>query len=208
MHRQVTHERVGVAASQPVSARPGSAASGIDLGQRLTGSWQSSGERRARPSSTAAPLPDRERRLGGRCREDIAHACNERSAVDRQPALVGRRRVDRGDARDPAGLPAEESGVDRDQLAREANDPTASLMAFNLLGAYISSFHGPDVPDDRRTTLTFRLVVPYAAFFIPNILRLTMPCQVAGRGEEELKDDDGFEQFSLNATVTLLLPSP
>ncbi len=100
----------------------------------------------------------------------------------------------------PASLVAQQSDMDADALSREATDPTASLMSFNLLGDYVSSFHGPSVPGepDNRTTLTFRPVIPYEAFGIPNILRLTMPYQVAGRGEEELKDVTLFNLSVIN----------
>ncbi len=100
----------------------------------------------------------------------------------------------------PEGLTAQESAIDADALSREATDPTASLMAFNFLADYTASFHGPDVPGepDDRTTLTFRPVIPYDLFGVPNILRLTMPYQVAGRGEEELKDVALFNLSVIN----------
>jgi hypothetical protein len=100
----------------------------------------------------------------------------------------------------PVCLAAQQAGVDADALSREATDPTASLMSFNFLAEQITSFHGPSVPGepDDRTTLTFRPVVPYELFGVPNILRLTMPYQVAGRGEEELKDVTLFNLSVVN----------
>lgn len=74
---------------------------------------------------------------------------------------------------------------DADALSREATDPTASLMALNFQTLYTGGFHG-DAPslDDDRWTLQFRPVIPFEAFGKPNILRLTVPYQVDGRGDE------------------------
>ena len=74
---------------------------------------------------------------------------------------------------------------DADELSRQATDPTASLMAFNFQGIY-NDFHGPDVPGepDDRWTLQFRPVIPFTLFDQPNILRMTVPYQVSGRGDE------------------------
>lgn len=69
---------------------------------------------------------------------------------------------------------------------RQAADPTASLMAFNLVRPSTVSFHRPNVPSqaDDRWELTFQPVIPARAFGLSNILRLTMPYQLDGRGDE------------------------
>ena len=74
---------------------------------------------------------------------------------------------------------------DANELSRQATDPTASLMALNFQGIY-NDFHGPDVPGepDDRWTLQFRPVIPFTLFDQPNILRMTVPYQVSGRGDE------------------------
>lgn len=91
-----------------------------------------------------------------------------------------------------AAAPAEAQNgtTDADELSSQATDPTASLMAFNLVTKYVTGFHGPDVagqPDD-RTEISFRPVIPFRAFDLSNIMRLTIRGQVDGRGDEELKD--------------------
>ena len=78
------------------------------------------------------------------------------------------------------------AAADNDELSREATDPTASLMALNFQSTYIGGYHGatpPGQPDD-AWQVTFRPVLPFEAFGKPNILRLTMPYQTGGRGEE------------------------
>lgn len=65
-------------------------------------------------------------------------------------------------------------------------------MAFNFKGLW-SNFHGPDVPGERDETWQFQFqpVIPFKALGHPNILRLTVPYQLGGRG------DEGFTQISL-----------
>jgi hypothetical protein len=81
---------------------------------------------------------------------------------------------------------------DAAELSRQATDPTASLMAINTQLLYTGGFHGnaPGLNDD-RTTLQFRPVIPLTLFEMPNILRLTVPYQLSGRG------DEGFGAISL-----------
>jgi hypothetical protein len=73
-----------------------------------------------------------------------------------------------------------------DELAREATDPTASLMAFNFIVDYTFDFHGPITGDDDATVLSFRPVIPFTAWGRSNILRVTIPYQNSGRGAEGL----------------------
>lgn len=80
-----------------------------------------------------------------------------------------------------------------DELARQATDPTASLMAFNFIADYTGGFHGPDTGDDDAAELTFRPAIPFRAFGANNILRLTLPYQLSGRGEERLGDVSLFD---------------
>lgn len=80
-----------------------------------------------------------------------------------------------------------------DELARQATDPTASLMAFNFIADYTGAFHGPDTGDDDAFGITFRPAIPFTAFGKPNILRITIPYQVQGRGEDGLGDVSIFD---------------
>ena len=88
----------------------------------------------------------------------------------------------------PATALGQDSG-DVADLSAQATDPTASLMSFSLYGDYTASFHGASagLPGDALVT-AFRPVIPFTAFGQKNILRMTVPYQVSGRGEEELKD--------------------
>ena len=73
------------------------------------------------------------------------------------------------------------------ELARKAKDPTASLKAFNFLADYTGDYNGPNSgQDDLSLDLTFRPVIPFTAFGRQNILRLTLPFRVSGRGNEGL----------------------
>lgn len=82
----------------------------------------------------------------------------------------------------PSNLRAQD---DTSNLSRRATDPTASLMALHFQGLYTGGFHG-DLPglDEDRWTLQFRPVIPFEAFGHPHILRMTVPSQVGGRGDE------------------------
>jgi hypothetical protein len=78
-----------------------------------------------------------------------------------------------------------------DDLSSKATDPTASLMALNFQSLYTGGFHGAsNLPND-SWSLQFRPVIPFKAFDRPNILRLTVPYHLSGRG------DEGFEPISV-----------
>jgi hypothetical protein len=87
---------------------------------------------------------------------------------------------------------AQEDGQD---LSSKATDPTASLMAFNLITNYTGAFHGPDVAGERddQWEVSFRPAIPFKAFGYNNIMRLTVPYQVGGRGEERMGDVSLFD---------------
>ena len=72
-----------------------------------------------------------------------------------------------------------------DDLSVKATDPTASLMAFNFQTTYIGGYHGPSggLPDDSWSA-QFRPVIPWNLGDLPNILRMTVPYQLDGRGQE------------------------
>jgi len=75
-----------------------------------------------------------------------------------------------------------------DGLARQATDPTASLMAMNFIADHTGGFQGPDTGGDDALDLTFRPAIPFTAFGKANILRITLPYQVSGRGDDGLGD--------------------
>lgn len=84
-----------------------------------------------------------------------------------------------------AGAAADEAA---DELARQATDPTSSLMSMNFIADYTGGFYGPDTGDDDALDLTFRPAIPFMAFGKANILRITVPYQMGGRGEDGLGD--------------------
>lgn len=88
-----------------------------------------------------------------------------------------------------------------DALSAKATDPTASLMALNLLGTYTGGYHGDGhgLPDD-TSSLTFRPVIPFEFLDHPNLLRLTVPYQLGGRGEEGFGPISVFDLFMFNHT--------
>lgn len=86
-----------------------------------------------------------------------------------------------------------------EQLAREATDPTASLMAFNFIGNYVGDYQGPSGgQSDDTVEVSFRPVIPFNAFGQSNILRLTVPYLTAGRGEKGIGDVTLFDLVVFN----------
>jgi hypothetical protein len=100
------------------------------------------------------------------------------------PAVAGQAPAPAAAAQAPAG------GSDADELSRQATDPTASLMAFNFIGEVTTSYHGLD---DHGFTFKFQPVVPFQAWHVSNILRVVVPYQVDGPGDEGLKSVSIFD---------------
>lgn len=57
-------------------------------------------------------------------------------------------------------------------LSQAASDPTAALMSFQLQGYYSPSVHGTD---EDAAYVQFRAAIPFEAFGLQNIARLTLP---------------------------------
>jgi hypothetical protein len=81
-----------------------------------------------------------------------------------------------------------------DDLSKQATDPTASLMSLGLIGTYSGPYRG-DAPglDDHTTRLKFQPVIPFKAWDADNILRVSMPYTLGGRGETGLGDVSIFD---------------
>jgi len=90
----------------------------------------------------------------------------------------------------PAAPQAPAGGSDADELSRQATDPTASLMAFNLINDFRTSFYDLD---DSGFEFRFQPVVPFRAWKTSNILRVVVPYQADGPGDEGLKDVTIFD---------------
>lgn len=82
----------------------------------------------------------------------------------------------------------------KDDLSSQATDPTASLMSLNVIGTYVGGYtdDGPGL-DEHGFELTFRPVIPFRAWGAPNILRVTIPYQLDGRGDDRLGDVTVFD---------------
>ena len=100
-----------------------------------------------------------------------------------------------GDSQRPAPAPAAAAqppaaAGDADELSRQATDPTASLMSFNFINDFRTSFYGVD---DDGFEFRFQPVVPFRAWKTSNILRLVVPYQTDGPGNEGLKSVSIFD---------------
>ncbi len=81
-------------------------------------------------------------------------------------------------------------GHDANELSQQATDPTASLMAMNFVNEFDTSFRDLD---DSGYQFLFRPVIPFRAWGASNILRLTIPYQGSGPGDEGLKSVSLFD---------------
>ena len=89
-----------------------------------------------------------------------------------------------------AAAQAPAGGSDANELSRQATDPTASLMSFNFINDFRTSFYGVD---DDGFEFRFQPVVPFRAWKTSNILRLVVPYQTDGPGNEGLKSVSIFD---------------
>jgi hypothetical protein len=100
----------------------------------------------------------------------------------------------------PATAPAESAESERDELSRRATDPTASPLTFGLIGDVTTGYRdledGTPI-DETGYQLKFQPVVPFKAWGVANILRMTVPYQVSGRGPEGLEDLTIFDMAIL-----------
>lgn len=107
--------------------------------------------------------------------------------------LVGLPAVAQTPAPPEVSPPAESQA---DELSRRATDPTASPMTFSLIGDVATDFYdlpGGTAVEGSSTELKFQPVLPFKAWGVANILRLTLPYQVSGPGESGLGDISLFD---------------
>jgi hypothetical protein len=100
------------------------------------------------------------------------------------------------DPKTTAATPAEPGESAQDELSRRATDPTASPPNFGLIGDVTTSYRDREdtTPiDENGYQLKFQPVVPFKAWGVANILRMTVPYQVSGPGPEGLKDVTIFD---------------
>ena len=79
---------------------------------------------------------------------------------------------------------------DANELSRQATDPTAPLMAFNLINDFRTSFSGLD---DEGFEFRFQPTVPFRGFKLSHLMRVVVPYQGSGPGDEGLKDVSIFD---------------
>jgi len=72
-----------------------------------------------------------------------------------------------------------------EDLSARATDPTAALMSFGFINDFHTSYHDLD---DHGFEFRFQPVVPFRAWGASNILRIVVPYQGSGPGNEGLKD--------------------
>jgi hypothetical protein len=100
----------------------------------------------------------------------------------------------------PATAPAQSAESERDELSRRATDPTASPLNFGLINDVTTSYRDREdgTPiDENGYTLKFQPVIPFKAWGVANILRMTVPYQVSGPGPEGLLDLTIFDMAIL-----------
>ena len=100
----------------------------------------------------------------------------------------------------PATAPTEPGESQQDELSRRATDPTASPLTFGFINDVTTSYR--DLEDGRPIDengylLRFQPVLPFKAWGVANILRMTVPYQVSGPGPEGLGDLTIFDMVIL-----------
>ncbi len=91
------------------------------------------------------------------------------------------------------------SPADSNELARQATDPTASLMSLGFITTYTGDFYGerPGEPD-HAWEFKFQPVIPFTLLEMPNILRISLPYQIDGPGDNGVKDISIFNLTVVN----------
>ena len=121
-----------------------------------------------------------------------ASALADDGAQDPKPAAAKAEAV----ATAKAAGPAEPAESAQDELSRRATDPTASPPNFGLINDVTTSYRDREdgTPiDENGYQLKFQPVVPFKAWGVANILRMTVPYQMSGPGPEGLKDVTIFD---------------
>ena len=96
--------------------------------------------------------------------------------------------------------PAASGESQQDELSRRATDPTASPPTFSLINDVTFSYRdradGTPV-DDTGYALRFQPVIPFKAWGVANILRMTIPYQISGPSPDGLGDVTIFDMVIL-----------
>jgi hypothetical protein len=96
--------------------------------------------------------------------------------------------------------PAASGESQQDELSRRATDPTASPPTFSFINDVTFSYRdradGTPV-DDTGYALRFQPVIPFKAWGVANILRMTIPYQISGPSPDGLGDVTIFDMVIL-----------
>lgn len=85
---------------------------------------------------------------------------------------------------------------DSSDLSRKVVDPTASLMTFGFRFIHVDGYHGNE--DESANQVQFQPVIPFEAFGVPNILRITATHTLDGPGDSGFNDVAIFNLFVIN----------
>lgn len=85
---------------------------------------------------------------------------------------------------------------DRGELSRKIVDPTASLKTFGFRWNHTEGYHGNS--GESANQIQFQPVIPFEAFGVPNILRLTATGTLDGPGDAGINDVSVFNLFVIN----------
>ena len=103
-------------------------------------------------------------------------------------------------AADVPVAPAAAGESQQDELSRRATDPTASPPTFSLINDVTFSYRdradGTPI-DDTGYALRFQPVIPFKAWGVANILRMTIPYQISGPSPDGLGDVTIFDMVIL-----------
>jgi hypothetical protein len=93
---------------------------------------------------------------------------------------------------------AEESQAGGQSLEQAASDPTASLMSVQIQDLYSGDYH--NLTDESSNTVQLRAAIPFQAFGLNNIARVTLPVVTDHpSGESGLSDMTVFDLIVFNA---------
>jgi len=103
-------------------------------------------------------------------------------------------------AADVPAAPAASGESQADELSRRSTDPTASPPTFSFINdvtfSYWDRADGTPV-DDTGYALRFQPVIPFKAWGVANILRMTIPYQISGPSPDGLGDITIFDMVIL-----------
>jgi hypothetical protein len=87
---------------------------------------------------------------------------------------------------------------DSQSLEQAASDPTASLMSVQFQDLYVGAYNNLD--DETGNTLLLRSAIPFQAFGVNNIARLSLPIVTVGPNGDGVGDMTLFDLATFNAS--------